>query len=128
MRKFLIPAALCVAVASMSAVASAQGKPQTIINYRVDVTHVATGFRASKLIGATIYNEAKENIGKIDDLLVTPNDRVFYAVLSVGGFLCMGDKLVAVRYDALNMNGEHIVLPEGTKESLKKLPAFAYTK
>ena len=128
MRILLVPAAaLCLATGFLGT-ASAQGTPQTIVNYRVDVTNVATGFRASKLIGASIYNDAKENIGKIDDLLVTPRDRVLYAVLSVGGFLGVGDKLVAVRYDMMTFNGEHIVLPDGTKESLKKLPTFAYTK
>ncbi len=125
--KYLILLPVCALLAFGSQGAFAQGTPQTIVNYRVDVTHVATGYRASKLVGATVYNDAKEHIGKIDDLIVTPNDRVFYAVVSVGGFLGMGDKLVAIPYSQIEVDGDRLVMPGATKETLQSLPKFAYT-
>ena len=45
---------------------------------------VATGYRTSKVVGSPVLNEANETVGTIDDLIITPNDNVPYAVLSVG--------------------------------------------
>jgi hypothetical protein len=108
--------------------AMAQGSPQTVGIARVDVQTVAAGYRASKVIGSSVINEANETIGKIDDLLVTRNGKEPYAVLSVGGFLGMGARMVVVRYDSLKFADNKILLPGGTKDGLKMLPAFEYSK
>jgi hypothetical protein len=65
--------------------ASPQGAPQTLSLMKVDPQSVATGYRTSKMVGSTVVNEANETVGTIDDLIVTPNEKVPYAVLSVGG-------------------------------------------
>jgi hypothetical protein len=57
---------------------------------KVDPQSVATGYRTSKVVGSTVVNEANETVGTIDDLIVTPSEKVPFAVLSVGGFLGMG--------------------------------------
>ena len=62
---------------------------------------VAAGYRASRVIGSSFLNEARETIGKIDDLLVTRDGKEPYAVLSTGGFLTMGTHMVVVRSDSL---------------------------
>ena len=95
---------------------------------KVDVQKVAAVFRASKFIGSSVLNDANETIGKIDDLLVTRDGKEPYAVLSIGGFLGMGTHLVVVRYDSLKFADNKIVLPGGTNEALKMLPAFEYSK
>jgi sporulation protein YlmC with PRC-barrel domain len=92
----------------------------------VNVTQLADGYRASKLVGAAVKNSAGDSIGKIDDLIVSRNDKVLYAVLSVGGFLGIGSKLVAVPYTSLVIDQKNLVLPTGTKEQLKALPEFKY--
>ena len=112
----------------LAAPAIAQGVPQTVDIARVDVQKVAAGFRASKVIGSSVVNQANETIGKIDDLLVTRDGKEPYAVLSVGGFLGMGTRMVIVRYDSLKFADNKIVLPGGTKDGLKMLPAFEYSK
>jgi hypothetical protein len=99
-------------------------KPQPVS--KVDVTTLSDGFRTSKLIGAGVTNDQQETIGKIDDLLVGRSDKVLYAVISVGGFLGVGSKLVAVPYDSLQIGKSSMVLPGGTKEQLKNLPEFKY--
>lgn len=96
---------------------------------RVDVARVALGHRASKLVGATVVNSADESIGKIDDLVVNPHDKVTYAIVSVGGFLGVGSKLVAVPFDSLRpVKEERLMLSGATKEALKALPEFKYAK
>jgi len=108
--------------------AKAQGVPQTVEITKVDVQKVAAGYRASKVIGSSVLNEANETIGKIDDLLVTRDGKEPYAVLSIGGFLGMGTHMVVVRYDSLKFADNKIVLPGGTKDGLKMLPTFQYSK
>src|ERR1700730_18262730 len=48
--------------------------------------------------------------------------------VAVGGFLGMGTHMVVVRYDSLKFADNKIVLPGGTKDGLKMLPAFQYSK
>ena len=115
-------------VGLLAADASAQGVPQVVEIAKVDVQKVAAGYRASKVIGSSVLNEANETIGKIDDLLVTRDGKEPYAVLSIGGFLGMGTHMVVVRYDSLKFADNKIVLPGGTKDGLKMLPAFQYSK
>jgi hypothetical protein len=127
MRKTSLFVAALLAAAPLAPLpATAQGSPQAL--YRVDVTKLATGFRASKLIGATVYNDANETVGKIDDLIVNRDDRIPYAIVSVGGFLGMGDHLVAIAYQDLRIAPDRIVLSGATKDVLKTMPKFAYTK
>jgi hypothetical protein len=94
---------------------------------KVDPQSVATGYRTSKVVGSTVVNEANETVGTIDDLIVTPNEKVPFAVLSVGGFLGMGTKYVVVSYSSFVVRDKQMVLPGATKESLKSLPAFKYS-
>ena len=119
-----------IAAASMLAAPPvlAQGTPQTITLMKVDPQTLATGFRVSKVLGATVVNEAGEKVGTIDDLILIPSDKVPYAVLSVGGFFGMGTRLVVVPYDAMKAGDKNMVLPGATKDSLKILPEFNYAK
>lgn len=91
----------------------------------VDVAVVAEAARASKLIGARVENDAEEKIGKIDDLMLV-DDRVEFAILSVGGFLDLDSKLVAIAFDELQIDEDSIVLPDATRDELKRLPEFYY--
>jgi len=93
----------------------------------VDSAAARSGRRASKLIGANVYNENNESIGEVDDILIPPGGGSPVAVISVGGFLGIGAKLVAVPYDRLqNSNSSRWVLSGATKDSLTSLPTFSY--
>ena len=104
----------------------AQGAPQTVSIERVDVHKLSAGYRSSKIVGSPVVNDANEKIGDIDDLLVEPSDKVLFAVLSVGGFLGMGEHLVVVPFGSLQITGNRVMLPGGSKEALKALPEFTY--
>ena len=119
-------AAAAIIAAASSGPALAQGTPQTLSVMKVDPQSVATGYRTSKVVGSSVVNEAGESVGTIDDLIVTPNDKVPFAVLSVGGFLGIGTKYVVVPYSALEVNDKRMMLRGATKESLKSLPEFKY--
>jgi sporulation protein YlmC with PRC-barrel domain len=87
---------------------------------------IAVGHRASKLIGAPVYNEQEERIGSIDDLIISPDRAVSFAVVSVGGFLGLGGRLVAIPVEQLHAEKDRLILPGATKEALTKLPEFKY--
>jgi sporulation protein YlmC with PRC-barrel domain len=112
--------------ASFSGPAFSQGAPQTITLMKVDPASLATGYRTSKVVGSTVVNEANETVGTIDDLIVTPTEKVPFAVLSVGGFLGMGTKYVVVPFSSIQVKDKQMVLPGATKDSLKALPEFKY--
>jgi hypothetical protein len=121
----LLTSAAAIAV-SLSGPAFSQGAPQTVTLMKVDPTTLATGYRTSKIVGSTVVNEANETVGTIDDLIVTPTEKVPFAVLSVGGFLGMGTKYVVVPFSSLQVKDKQMVLPGATKDSLKALPEFKY--
>jgi hypothetical protein len=112
--------------------ALAQGAPQTVAPMRVsvDVGQLSMGYRTSKIRGSAVYNDANVKVGAIDDLIVNRDDKVLYAIVSVGGFLGMGKHLVAVPYGALRIDGanQRMVLPGATKDALKAMPEFKYAR
>jgi hypothetical protein len=119
---------LATAVAiSIGGASLAQGTQQNIPVLKTDVVRVATGFRASKIIGESVVNDANETVGKVDDIIVADGKAPFL-ILSVGGFLGMGNKLVAVPHEALKVHDKKLVLPGATKDTLKDLPEFKYAK
>jgi sporulation protein YlmC with PRC-barrel domain len=63
-------------------------------------------WRASKLVGVNVYNEANEKIGDINEVILDKSGRVANVVLGVGGFLGMGEHYVAVAYDKLKWVNE----------------------
>ena len=70
-KTMLLAGAAMIGVGFLAAHVKAQGVPQTVEITKVDVQKVAAGYRASKVIGSSVLNDANETIGKIDDLLVT---------------------------------------------------------
>ncbi len=125
-RRAPLTMALALAMAMPMSAVMAQGATQTIA--AVDVHQLSTGLRGSKIIGSDVVNEKQEGIGKVDDLIISRDDHEVFAILSVGGFLGLGSKLVAVRYQDLQLapDNKGFVLPGATKESLKALPEYAY--
>jgi len=84
--------------------------------------------RSSKIVGASVYNDQNQSIGSIDDVLMSDSDhKAATAVISVGGFLGMGAKLVSVPFDQLKVGNDKIVMPGATKASLEGMPEYRYT-
>jgi sporulation protein YlmC with PRC-barrel domain len=87
--------------------------------------------RTSKIVGAEVYNDANENIGSVEDIVLKADGSMDEVVLSVGGFIGIGDKYVAVPYSDLKIsrggNGLKITT-KATKDSLKSLPDYQFLK
>lgn len=65
-------------------------------------------WRASKLVGLTVYNENNESLGSINDLLTDKTGNIKAVVIGVGGFLGVGEHLVAVPLDKIKFVNEPV--------------------
>lgn len=128
MKRFttLLATASLLAGLGLVAPAFAQVANQSTTLTVVDPVVLASGWRATDLIGANICNDAGEDIGELEDMIVTANDTVPYVVVSVGGFLGMGERRVVVAASALEFVGDKLTLHGATKASLKALPDFVF--
>jgi len=81
---------------------------------------------ASTITGDEVCNLQEEKLGTIQDIMLDiPNGTIRYAVLSSGGFLGMGDRLFAVPWSALKLDGEHKRFTlDVDVERLKAAPGF----
>jgi len=82
--------------------------------------------RVGKIVGASVYNDQNQSVGSIDEVLMSHDNKATTAVISVGGFLGMGSKLVSVPFDQLKVEGNKIVMPGATKASLEGMPEYKY--
>src|ERR1700716_1142086 len=66
-------------------------------------------WRASKLVGLSVYNDNNESLGSINDLLTDKSGNIKAVVIGVGGFLGVGEHLVAVPLDKIKFVNEPVV-------------------
>ena len=120
----------CVGFAVLPVSAQTPIAGSSILGVQVNVESVvATGYRATKLIGSKIQNDKGQLVGTVNDLIIAGNGKVTLAILAVGGFVGIGAKFVAVPTQLFKPGeGGKIVLPGATKDELSKMPEFKYAK
>jgi sporulation protein YlmC with PRC-barrel domain len=84
---------------------------------------------ASSLIGTTVYSPTEETLGDINDLVFNEDDgRIQAVIVGVGGFLGIGQKNVAVSFDAIiettDFDGNVRLVLDATAEELDAAPVF----
>jgi sporulation protein YlmC with PRC-barrel domain len=95
----------------------------------IETEAIAKGYRISKLIGAQVKNDKGERIGKIEEMIASPDGKVTMAIVEVGGFLDLGDHRVAIPVEQFSsLEPGSVVLPGATKTALKTLPEFKYAR
>ena len=87
---------------------------------------------SSKLKGLNVYNQKDETVGEITDIAIK-NNQIDALILSVGGFLGMGEHYVAVSPSSVNVrfdqkDNKWLASMNTTKEALKAAPEFKYPK
>src|SRR5215211_4594154 len=98
--------AALLATALMTSAASAQNAAQKADANVSATTHKDGEWRASKLVGLNVYNQANEKIGDINEVILDKSGKVAKVILGVGGFLGMGEHDVAVPFDKLKWVNE----------------------
>src|SRR5262245_10550252 len=126
----LAPTKLAIAAATaLTLLAPVAASAQTATVTQVTViepAQIMKGYGGSTIVGHTPVNDANETVGKVDALVIRADDKVVVAIVSVGGFLGVGDRLVAVPYESIAWRENTGVLPGATKERLKTFPEFKY--
>jgi sporulation protein YlmC with PRC-barrel domain len=78
-----------------------------------------------------VYDPSDAKIGEITDVLVGKDGKVVVFIISVGGFLGIGEKDVAVPFTAIHAtekNGKWYLTMNATKDSLKEAHGYKYDK
>lgn len=126
MRKTILAVAAAVAVAT-SAVAQAP-TPAAAPSF---VAVPDSGVLASNLIGLNVTNAGDQNVGEIKDVVLVPGKGLQGLIMSVGGFLGMGEHYVVVdpasvvlAYDGAAKKWRARM--NATADQLKAAPAFKY--
>lgn len=109
--------------------APAEPAPAQTANPPAEVVK-ADGYLASNIIGETVYNSAAENaenIGEVDDIVLDANGAATSLIVSVGGFLGVGERNVAVDFKTAKWaekDGDRWLVIEASKEQLEAMQPF----
>jgi sporulation protein YlmC with PRC-barrel domain len=110
------------ATASVTGAASAQTATNQVDSTTTATTHKEGEWRASKLTGVDVYNEANEKIGDINEVILDRSGKVANVILGVGGVLGLGEHYVAVAFDKLKWVDQPVT---STTASTTSAPANA---
>lgn len=102
----------------------------TVLIVPADQLNSAQVMSANDYIGKTVYDQGGNNVGEVNDLIVSGDGNVEAVILGVGGFLGIGEKDVAVNTQAIQMvqDGDNTRLViAATKETLEAAPSYDRT-
>ena len=107
--------------------AQVAGGTTTVEASVTESTKLAMGWSVKKtLMGKTLYNDAGSKIGKVEDLIISPDKSVSYVIVGAGGFVGIGRHEVAVPVTQIEDKAGKLVMAGATKDSIKAMPEFTY--
>ena len=124
---------ICASIALMtSIVAHAQVAGSGVLGVTaLELREMATlGWSAKRqVLGVPVFNDQRERIGTVDDIVMAPDMTRSYAIIGVGGFLGVGKRDVLIRLTQLTRQVDgSFVLVGATKDALKALPPFEFAR
>ena len=78
-----------------------------------------------EVVGMSLYGANDEEIGEIEDIVMSQDGKVEAVVVEVGGFLGIGQKRVAIPADQLQLEQDRVVAQTLTEQQVKEFPEFA---
>jgi sporulation protein YlmC with PRC-barrel domain len=107
--KFIVVGAIAAALLGGTAMAQT---PTTATKPEASSVSVTQGYkgqwRTYKMIGLDVYNQNNEKLGDISELLTDQTGKIQTAIVGVGGFLGVGERMVAVSFDQLKFVNQPI--------------------
>jgi sporulation protein YlmC with PRC-barrel domain len=104
----LVGSALLATVAFAQTPAATDGAKAATTTTAASDTSFQGSWRGSKLVGLNVYNDSNESLGSINDLLVDKSGNIKGVVIGVGGFLGVGEHLVALPFDKVKFVNEPV--------------------
>ncbi len=95
------------------------------------LTTVPAGKTIGNYLKQNVYDPSNTKIGSIDDITVSDSGQITAFVIGVGGFLGVGEKNVAVAFNAVRASmkdGSWYLTLNTTKDALKSAPGLTYDK
>src|SRR5262249_41568914 len=133
--RFLIPVVLSLAGSALAQDQQSAAQPpppvagRSVLGATVEETEALVyGYRISKLLHQEVWNDVGERIGRTEDFIVKPDGTITFAIIDVGGFLGIGKHRVAIPVSQISAVKPHVVIPGASKDALKSLPQFQYSK
>lgn len=103
-----VAGSLLLATAALAAETSTTSTSTPTTSGSASNVSVLGDWRTSKVVGLTVYNNQNEKVGSINDLLMDKSGKIKAVVLGVGGFLGVGEHLVAVSFDKLKFSDQPV--------------------
>ncbi|WP_363352408.1 PRC-barrel domain-containing protein [Methylocystis echinoides] len=130
MKEFVIPVAFAATALTLSRpIAHAEGEAGGSRAFLKALP--ADSLLVSNVYAQSVYDATEKKVGKIEDLLLDRGGKAQAAIISVGGFLGIGDKEVAVPFEAIRVieKGNKSWLEiDASKDALKSAPAVMLDK
>ena len=113
---------------SAPAISQAQVAGSTLLGVSYgELLDVTLGWSAKRqILCHPVYNDMDERVGSVDDIIVTTDKSVSYAIINAGGFLAVAKHNVAIPVSQFQLSGEKLVLAGVTRDALKAAPEFDY--
>ena len=86
------------------------------------------GVSSTQFLGNLFTTTKDERVGSVEDLIITPDKAISYAIVNAGGFLGLAKHNVAIPVSQFKLVDKKLVLPGATKEALKASPEFQYAQ
>lgn len=132
-KKTFAAALVAASFATVPALVSAQVAGATVIGVTQEISAaVADGWSVKRsILGENVYSSEaadSEAVGDIEDIIIDREGAVTYAVVNASRYLGLSSHYVLVPVEQFTVQGDRIVLPGSTKDALRELPPFEYTR
>ena len=117
--------AMAVGTVMLGGVALGQAASQSMQSVPPQSVTVSDWYKQS------VYDPSNNKIGEIDDVLLSPDGKVNALIVGVGGFLGMGEKHVALPFNAVKptaKDGKVYLTLNTTRDALKAAPGLKYDR
>jgi sporulation protein YlmC with PRC-barrel domain len=122
----LAASAMLASVAFAQSPSSSSDRPSTAAATTSSDSSYQGNWRTSKIVGLSVYNDNNESIGSVNELLADKSGNIKAVVIGVGGFLGVGEHLVAIPFDKVKWVTEPVAYT-GTAGATGNRPASTST-
>ncbi|WP_244849193.1 PRC-barrel domain-containing protein [Caballeronia sp. SL2Y3] len=92
-------------------------------------TAIIDGWSVKKsILNKPVVNDEGARVGVIHDIIVAPDRSVSFAIIAANQFLGVSHHDVAIPIEQIDVKNGKLVLPGATKDAIKALPEFQYSK